>query len=392
MTLGRFRGAAVLLAVGASLFAAATAYTVPRYSARYGQDCNLCHVNPTGGGQRSTYATQFIVPKEMALLALDEKTLAAIDPQLSQTVTIGADLRTMFFKSDLSEQDLETLQAVRPQRLPPTENFFEMQGNVYLTLQLTDRFFAHVARGISTSSELYGLGYILPANGYVKVGRFAPDFGWRVSDHTAFVRDRMGFFPPGHTDVGIEVGVYPGHLALTASLGNGHLGDIQDSDKNLAVTGRALYRMEVGEIGIGLGGSVWSNDGFDAAAGISGKRLVGGPLGYVHWRPVTWIWEADVSEFDAGQVDPPQAFFTSQELTVQLRQGLDLKGTFDLYDENRDQDTGKQVRYGFGAESMLYPFVRLEAMMWVYKSLDENGVPFPEPEYNQFVAQVHFCY
>lgn len=386
MSLGRARTAAVLITAGASCFAVATAYTVPRYSARYGQDCNLCHVNPTGGGQRSTYATQYIVPKEMALLGLDEQALSAIDPQLSQSVSIGADLRTMFFKSNLADLDRVALNP------SPSEDFFEMQGNVYLTLQLTDRFFAHVARGISTTSELYGLGYILPANGYVKVGRFAPDFGWRVADHTAFVRSRMGFTPPRHTDVGIEAGVYPGHLALTASLLNGQLGDIQDGDKNVAVTARALYRAEVGGINFGLGASVWSNDGLDAAAGIPAKRVAGGPFGYIRWKPLTWIWEADVSTLDTLQTDSPQALFTSHELSVQLRQGLDLKGTFDLYDEDRDRDTGKRIRYGFGAESMLYPFVRLEAVMYIHQNVTENGTPFPEPEYNQFVGQVHFCY
>jgi hypothetical protein len=184
------------------LFFAVDAYSVPRYSARYDQDCNLCHVGPTGGGQRSTYATQFIVPKELALLALDDSTLADIDPQLSRTVTVGADLRTFYFASDLEDDERTTV------RNSPSENFFEMQGNVYLSLQLTDRFFAHLAQGISTTAELYGLGYILPANGYVKVGRFVPDFGWRVADHTAFTGPH-GFFP-SHTDVGLEGGSVSG--------------------------------------------------------------------------------------------------------------------------------------------------------------------------------------
>src|SRR5437667_11789971 len=51
----------VLLALGAS-----EAGAVPRYSARYGQKCALCHVNPSGGGLRAAYASQKLVPEEIA--------------------------------------------------------------------------------------------------------------------------------------------------------------------------------------------------------------------------------------------------------------------------------------------------------------------------------------
>jgi hypothetical protein len=124
--------------------------------------------------------------------------------------------------------------------------------------------------------------------------------------------------------------------------------------------------------------------------GLDGVRRAGGPLGYVHWKPLTWLWEADWSELDNDTGDPPMTFFTSHELSVVLRQGLELKGTFDLYDPEMDDDSGRQIRYGIGAESMVYPFVRLEAMMYLYKP--EAGSGFNEPEYSQFAAQVHFCY
>jgi len=40
------------------LITAGEAGAVPRYSARYGQSCTLCHQNPTGGGMRTLYASQ----------------------------------------------------------------------------------------------------------------------------------------------------------------------------------------------------------------------------------------------------------------------------------------------------------------------------------------------
>ena len=379
---GRFWFAFLVIAAAGLCLVVANAYTIPRYSARYGQDCNLCHVNPTGGGQRTTYATQFIVPKEMSLLKLSDSTMASIEPQLSKAVAIGADARTLFLLSDLGQNDFV-------QTLPP-EDFFQMQANLYLSLQLTDRFTLYFDKGMGPSSstpEIFGLGYILPATGWVKVGRFTPDFGWRTPDHTAFVRQYMGFIPPFQTDVGLELGINPGNLMLTGSVLNGNLGSTNDQDDRLELTGRALYRSHVGKLGFALGGSVLWNRQFDR------EQTAGGPIGYLQFKPFTWTWEADVSQFkDLGAVRDSTSFFTSHELAVQLRQGFDLKGTLDIYDADIDADGGKRIRYGFGAESMVYPFVRLEAMAYLYRNLDEAGISYPESEYSQFIGQVHFFY
>ena len=61
-------GACFTLSLAAlSLLPALRAGALPRYSARYEQNCSLCHVNPSGGGMRSGYATQQLIPKEIAM-------------------------------------------------------------------------------------------------------------------------------------------------------------------------------------------------------------------------------------------------------------------------------------------------------------------------------------
>jgi hypothetical protein len=377
---GRTKLTSIVVAAAGLCLAAANAYTIPRYSARYEQDCNLCHMNPTGGGQRTTYATQYIVPKEMSLLKLDEKTLASIDPQLSKAVTIGADARTVFLWSNLDQS-----QAARP------EDFFAMEGNLYLNLQMTNRFSLYFDKGISFSSttpEIYGLGYILPTNGWVKVGRFVPDFGWHTPDHTAFVRQYMGFIPPGQTDVGIEAGVNPGNLVVTGAVLNGQLGQTGDLDNRVELAGRGLYRIHIAPAGLALGGSVLWNRQADQ------EQTAWGGFGYVQLKPVTWTWEADFSKYQDLTTPTPEvtSFMTSHELAVQVRQGLDLKGTLDLYNPDVNENTGEWVRYGFGAESMVYPFVQLDAMVYLYRSIAEAGIDYTGSEYTQLVAQVHFFY
>ena len=195
-----FRTAVVTAVLVASALVARNAYTIPRYSARYGQECSLCHMNPTGGGERSLYASQYLVPEEMAVVKLDEEARKKIDPQLSRTITAGVDLRTFFFRSN----------SERPNLAFDTQDFMQMEGNLYLHLQLDDRFSAYMSRGMSGEYEVFGMGYILPLNGYVKVGRFMPAYGWRFADHTSFVRELMGFFLPPIPTWGWRWGFIPG--------------------------------------------------------------------------------------------------------------------------------------------------------------------------------------
>ncbi len=37
---------------------------LPRFAAQYGQSCHLCHVNPAGGGLRTSFGSQFFTGTE----------------------------------------------------------------------------------------------------------------------------------------------------------------------------------------------------------------------------------------------------------------------------------------------------------------------------------------
>ena len=295
-----------------------------------------------GGGERTPYATRYIVPREMAVATLDEETLGRIDPQINDVITIGTDVRTFFFKS----QD----------KLGRAQDFFQMQGNLYLAFQIAPKLSTHLAYGINQEHEVYGLAYVLPTNGYVKVGRFTPDYGWKFADHTAFVRSGMGFIPPQHTDVGVEVGLTPKRAMVTLGVYNGRPGNLNDADNSLAVGGRATYRGNLGGVGLCLGGSGWRNtDEFE------GTRTAFGPLYYLGWKRLTSIGEIDFvrdAPLDELAVD---RLYATYELAYQVRRGIDLAATFDYQDPNRHRDSGSLSRYGLGVEVMPYPFLLLEA-------------------------------
>lgn len=208
-------GLARALPLLALLLLAGEARALPRYSAQYGQNCTLCHVNPTGGGMRSLYASQYLVPEEIAARGWSEEEAANLSPQISPNITLGVDLRTLSYQ--LEEGDGTT---------------FAMQGDFYLDIGLSSRYTAYVEQGISGSGEIFGMGRFAPLDGYLKAGRFLPDHGWRFADHQMFNRryllDRAGSESPATLyGSGFEVGISPGILTASAGLlgGGGRHGD-----------------------------------------------------------------------------------------------------------------------------------------------------------------------
>ncbi len=392
---GRSAGSRCLGAVGIVLIAAlgmilaAGAGATPRYAARYEQRCSLCHRDPSGGGMRTLYAAQFLVPTEMAARAGSLDELTETDPQVTEALAIGFDLRTLHTYSELDAANT---------------NFFQMQGDLYLAFQLGERFSAYLDRGSSGSTELYGLGYILPASGYIKVGRFQPTYGWRYADHTLFVRDRQGLAPPGHTDVGIEAGVFPGSFSLQAAVLNGALGSPRDRDRDLAGTLRIEFRRSVAGLALALGGSGLYNP---QAGDV---YTLAGPFGSVQLGPLTWVAEAgwlvreSVTGAGAGASAGASAgaeagaeaerdvtrFTTSHQLGWRVQRGWAMLLSYDFTDPDLDVKDGATTRYSVGSELLLYPFLHLRAA--VHYTEEKRPAPGPDEEYYGTELQVHLLY
>lgn len=372
------RTALLPLAVVLMFLQLPTARALPRYSARVGQKCTLCHTDPSGGGMRSSYASQFLLPTEMTLQAFDMEALEDIDPSLNDRISIGADLRTLYSYS--SEPELKA-----------GNNLFQMQADVYLHVQADERLALHLDRGLSGTTEVYGLAFVLPAGGYLKAGRFAPTYGWRFADHKQFVRDYLGFAPPGHTDVGLELGLYPGggDISLNAAAFNGSRGQLLDGDNRPAFALRGEARRGLGELRLAAGGSLYRDE--EAGAGL--VRLLGGPFAYLSWGPVTWLGEWDWERRDLEAGGDVTALATTQELAWQLRPGLDLRATWNLYDPDIDLKTGSHSRVGFGVDILASPFWGVLAMLNVNDY--EAGPAFPKDAFDQDVRVdliLHFLY
>jgi len=362
-------GLALIVIIWTSLLLLAVAGAVPRYSARYEQNCSLCHVNPTGGGLRSTYATQYLIPEELSFSKPDDAVLETLSPMLTDNITVGVDFRLDYIVADERRYTL---------------NFFQMQGDLYLNFQLGPRLALYLDRGMSQSLELFALAHVLPASGYVKAGRFTPAYGIKWADHTMFTRDVLGFFPPSQTDVGVEVGMFPGRFAIHASLLNGSRGTTFDTDSDVAAAGRAAYRFHL----LGIGWMAGASGYYNPQPGV--KHASAGGFGSLFWKKLTYIGEVDWTHDDPADAKTVDGLVASNEIALQILQGVDIKGTYDYYDPNIDYLTGAEQRFGGGFYALATPFVAAELLVRWYDRT--RGIDMPEGNYLESLLQFHVLF
>lgn len=355
------------------------AEALPRYSARYGQNCTLCHHNPTGGGLRTLYATQYLVPAELAMRpgfgGADSAAAADVaadaggeapqsplpDPQLNAAVTVGADLRSLLYEGEGERGSI-----------------MDMQGDLYVAVQADPRFSLYLDQGKSATEEFFGMAYVLPANGYFKTGRFTPAYGWRFDDHQMAGR-RYLLFPEGSdvpsalNDAGLEVGIFPGRVEASASAlrGSGQNGD--------SFAGRLVVRRSQGPWNLALGGSVLRRQE------VGGHRRAAGGFGYVACGPVTWLWQVDETRAEGRT-----GMLVSQELGWRLRQGMDLRVTYSFQDPDVDLETGARARWGVGVDALPYPYFGALLMANLYDS--RQGQLVEQDDYYQVELVLHFLY
>ncbi|HET7498115.1 MAG TPA: hypothetical protein VFM00_07425 [Candidatus Eisenbacteria bacterium] len=357
-----------LALLGLGLLAARPGVALPRYSARYQQTCALCHVNPTGGGLRTSYATEKIIPEEIAWRRGGLPALEDVAPSIARHVQVGTDFREVYVGADLPQDHL---------------NFFQMQADLYFSFQLDSTVALYYDRGESGSYELFGLDYLRPEL-YVKAGRFVPSYGWKFDDHTMFVRAELGFMPPANSDVGLEAGYARGPLDLQAAVVNGNRGLVMDSDTKVAGVVNAVFRHRLGPVGASLGGAAYHQPGF------ARDYDTWGLYGYLTWNRLTWLAEGDFFQNRPAGGPATIGAVTSHEVTVLVRQGLELKGTYDFFDPDRDKASGAKSRYGGGVAVMPRPYAACEAL--VRRTAYEEGVAYSGRDLIETVIMLHLLY
>lgn len=315
---------------------ASAASALPRYGAQYGQRCALCHVNPTGGGPRTTYASQMLVPLELSHTTYTPEALERIRPDLTPAVTVGLDLRNLLLFGEGGRGDQVS-----------------MQADAHLVVEADENLTAFLTLGDGGAHEYGGIAYVLPLDGYVKVGRFTPDYGWRWEDHfmagRRFLLAEGGDPDPGYLrQTAVELGAHTQTIEVTASL-------LDDADPDReSYAGRLVLRRGAGPVNLALGASIIRQE---RTLRHERARAWGG-FGYAAAGPAAWVFAVDETGNAARE-----GLLISQELTWRLRQGLYLRGTYTYQDPDRHHQTGARDRWGVGIDMLATPFFGFQAML-----------------------------
>lgn len=348
------------------VFLMSAADATPKFASRMNLPCSSCHVNPSGSGMRNSFGANSYGREDLPVPTWqDQFDLDGFSTQLSKFIAIGADIRTLYFYQQTGPGSSRN-------------SFFEMQSDLYLSATIAKKVLIYLNRGKAGRYEAFGLATILPLNGYVKAGWFAPNFGLRIDDHTAFTRERTLFANGGGQDAGIEVGVSPGMFTFTASVTNGATTD-RDDNGFKAVLARGDANLQMAGISLQVGGSYYNNAysaGVTTLLGFHGTMSLGGNL--------TLLGEfVKKREYLNATLTKTLSNIMYVEADYVLTQGVDLKLGYEFYDPNTRFQTGTESRIVLGLE--FFPLSGVEFRpQYIIRTEKPNDTPN-----DQFLMMMH---
>lgn len=357
-------------------------------------DCVGCHVSPAGGGLRTpdgqyygkevlptwgTRPSSFAKPEKYRPrgspkrgkyslkdgfsgwwagktdhTTIDER-YGDIDP--SPVWNYGGDFRIMALRSTIGEQE-------------PQNYVFPMQADLYAMNESVKDLILYVSAGVQSrkSSEQFDnaelrdnftireifMKYRLPYNSYVRFGRISPRYGWKVDDHSAFMRQDLGF-NQYFSAFGMDAGYNPNYFY---------------ADMSLYYQGLARWPGERLERGIGTTINTGFRDlGWQAGAsfGYLNRRFgfdqaTAGVQWGLNLNPLVYYGSADLKRnfSDLEGVDDFTGFYTYNELNMNLSRGVYARFKYDWGDTSIRVKDDHKHRVQLALDWHPYTFVDLE--------------------------------
>ena len=370
-----------------------SALALPRFSMRVGVQCITCHVNPSGGGMRTeagTLYSQMSLPYKPSLRIAGEK----FSPKINEFFTLGTDLRIMAFDDDRG-----------------TTSIFPMQADFYFSAVLTDKITLYYDQGFRrgldfNNFEMFALAKVLPFQGYVKAGKFVPAFGWKLDNHTAFIRggnsstagagarsptfadntDGIGFSQIDK-DAAVEIGFYPANGSIQLAVLNGGRGSTTDFDNNSgkAFSSRAEYIFDFEVVRATLGSSFYTSDESSSLETIYGTHFG------ANWKKFTYLGEVDWATLDdeIGQEGVRRGVRRTasyHELDYLVIRGVDLKFVYEFIDPDREIRDDSLTRLTGGVEFFPLPH---QEIRFEYRHTMGNRLVNPDADLNEVILMYH---
>ena len=322
-----------VLSIVAVTFLVYRTEALPRFATMMNFKCADCHIDPNGGGMRNYYGAVMFARETLPTHFWEQdSTFANFTPKLNDFISFGTDMQTIFYYLTNGHNS----------------SFYQMIGDIYLSARLSKNVLLYFNKRLSnpidqfSDFDVFGIANVLPANGYVKVGRFTPAYGTRIDDHTTYIRTKT-VFPYFHRDdTGIELGISPQSLAWNVGVYNGENGQDPSNGYVRLVTSRAEMNLRTGSLNYSFGGSVWYNNG------IAGNLLMYDGFAGIAFDKFTVNGEIDIKR-DTAVISTNQ-FISYLEINYLLIDGVDLKFIYDYYRPDVRSSDAVETRYSFGIE------------------------------------------
>jgi len=315
-----------------------SAFSEPRFALRTGSRCDVCHVNPTGGGMRNDYGALYYAVEELPMPKLKQKIgSTTIDRELSKSVQFGSDFRMLYYSNT---------------QTPEENSFFQMQGDLYLNLILNEYLSAYFRKGVYTDYEAYGMIKFNKLDSYLKFGYLSPPYGLKFVEHDAFVRTQLALDPHSN-DAGVEFGYEPKSFSFAFGVLNGSASVPIDYNRNKAVYFRSLYIRNLGRnSGLLLGASIRNMD-----LGSSSR------INYTSWgidAGFSYSRFAFLSEADWVYENQDQIALLAEGSYV-LAKGIDLRTSYEYFRPDYPSSSEKMERLSFGIALFPLPSSEFQA-------------------------------
>lgn len=352
-----FAGLLVLVVLGGS-----RAYAEPYLAVRMGLKCEVCHVNPTGGGLRTDFGDVFAQTTLPAHPIRGDWGLWT--GEVTKFLRVGGDLR---YNATVTQTPGAK-----------TVNQFEMQQTrAYLEAQvIPNRLLLYVdeqvAPGGAVNQEAYGIYWSAAHDWYVKAGQMYLPFGFRFEDQTAFkyAVTQTSMYEP---DDGLELGWLRGHWDAQLDVSNGNFAGPGGPGKE--------YGLQVSYVESAWRFGVAAND--DDYAQL--RRRMYGVFAGTRTGPIVWLAELDAVENEFGSQKGQTQAAALFEGDWLIAPGNNLKLTFEPFDPNRDVPDNGRSRWSLVYELTPIQFLQLRAGLRDYQG--PRGLA-AENE-NLFFVQLH---
>jgi len=314
------------------------AHAEPYLAVQTGFKCGQCHVNPTGGGERTVFGNVF-AQTQLAATHIDTGELWT--GEVNRFLSIGGDLRGQaeFTKTPHSAS---------------TDDFSLEQTRVYASANvIPQRLYVYVdeqvAPGGALNREAYGVYWSADHQWYVKAGQMYLPFGFRLQDQSALVQQATGINMTA-PDQGVELGWEHNHwdaqLAVTNRTASG-----PEVDRGKQFSGQLMYVESRWRVGLA------SN--FNNAS--AGNRLAGGLFAGLRTGPIAWLGQVEVIDDHSLPEKSGRQLATLAEADWRIAQGHNLKLTHEYLDPNRSVSNDAQTRYSIVYEMTPIQYLQLRA-------------------------------